>query len=149
MASSFASKTEQSGGLEVNKGLEKWKSVLRYDAGYCVASGIVMAGLKNPLGIHVGVPPQAMLGVGVGATVWGVALFVASRMFTAKDAETWPGWSKLLGNASLVFAAGVAVGAAAAPNATILGRGLLVATALEIAAFGLYERHIANMHTRA
>ena len=100
---------------------------LRLDAFYCAAAGVLALSLCVPLGHLYAIPFELIAGIGAATIVWGWFL---KRLAQRQD---WRQPLQLVAAANAAASAGLAALAAMAPAAA--PRLLLIAVAIEVAAF--------------
>lgn len=104
---------------------------LAADALYCAGAGLMVLALARPLASLYGVPYGLALGLGGATVVWAAALAILRR------ANRWR--SVLVVVAAANSGAAVALAMSAVLAIGFLGRGLLLAVALEVAAFAVMQ----------
>lgn len=104
---------------------------LRIDAFYCAAAGALAVSLCVPLARFFDVPVGVVGGSGVATIVW------AWLLLRLAAGEHWREPLRLVGAANAAASAGLAVLAALSPAAG--SRLLLVAVAIEVAAFAAVQ----------
>lgn len=100
---------------------------LRLDALYCAAAGVLALSLCVPLARLFDTPLALVVGIGVATTFWAWLLLRFAQR------EHWREPLRLVAAANAAASAGVAILAALAPAAA--PRLLLIAVAVEVAAF--------------
>lgn len=127
-----------------------WRTSLLVDAVYCVGLGATVAACSSPLALVVGIGSGACLGLGVASAGWGGLLLAGRQLAEHRLAEgRWQGWCTALSSVNYTAAAGIALAAAALPQASVAGRILLALTAAEVAAFGVSQSHALRMTSDA
>ena len=107
------------------------RRLLRFDAFYCAAAGLIALAACLPLARLLHVPAAAIAGVGATTVVWALLL---ARLARRRD------WRQPLAIITGANAgASAAVAALAAVEPTLAGRLLLVAVAVEVAAFAAVQ----------
>jgi hypothetical protein len=104
------------------------RRLLRFDAVYCLGAGAIAVALCVPLARLYDTPFWIPAAAGAATVAWALLL----RTYAAR-----PDWRRVVGavaSANVVAAAALAGLALVAPG--LAGRILLVAVALEVAAFG-------------
>jgi hypothetical protein len=104
---------------------------LRVDAVYCAGAGILALALCLPLARFYGVSPEAVAAIGLATVVWA---WVLTRLAGRRE---WRGPLQLVAAANAAAFAAVAALAALVPTAA--PRLLLVAVAVEVAAFAVVQ----------
>ena len=103
------------------------RRLLRLDAVYCFAAGVIALVLSVPLGRLLDIPAGVPAAVGLATIVWALLL---GRLAIRPD---WRGAVARVAAANVVGAA--AIGALAVVAPATAGRLLLAAVAVEVAAF--------------
>lgn len=104
---------------------------LAADAAYCASAGLLVLLLARPLAGLFGVPYELTLALGGATLTWALALALLRRV---------PRWRGVLAVvAAANSGAAIALAAAAVLVIGLLGRGLLLAVALEVAAFAFVQ----------
>lgn len=104
---------------------------LRIDALYCAAAGALAVSLCLPLARLFDVPVGVVAAIGVATIVW------AWLLLRLAGGEDWRQPLRLVGAANAAASAGLAVLAALSPAAA--SRVLLIAVAIEVAAFAAVQ----------
>jgi hypothetical protein len=108
---------------------------LRLDAAYCAAAGLLALVLARELAGLFDVPAVAVAALGAATLVWASLLALLARR------DEWRAPVLVVGVANALAAAGVAASAIAAPATA--ARLLLVAVALEVAAFAAVQLRLS------
>jgi hypothetical protein len=113
---------------------------LRLDALYCAAAGVLVLSLCVPLARLFDIPLALMAGIGVATTFWAWLLLRFAQR------EHWRRPLELVAAANAAASAGAAVLAARTPAAA--PRLLLVAVAIEVAAFAAVQIRVLRSRQR-
>jgi uncharacterized membrane protein len=104
------------------------RRLLRFDAAYCLGAGVIAVGLCVPLARLYDTPSWIPAAAGAPTVAWALLL---------RTSAARPDWRRVVGavaGANVLAAAALAGLALVAPG--IAGRLLLLAVAVEVAAFG-------------
>ncbi len=107
---------------------------LRLDAAYCAGAGVLLIVLSARLSRLFHAPSEIFATVGAATLLWALVLAVASRRQQLRRSLA------LIAAANAAGSAGVAVLAVAAP--AVAARLLLVAVAIEVAAFAAVQARL-------
>lgn len=100
------------------------RRLLRWDAAYCAAGGLVALSASRPLGALLGVPAAVLVAAGTTALAWAGVLLVLARR------PSWRAPLATVAGLNAAAAAGAALLALAAPR--LAAQLLLAAVACEV-----------------
>jgi hypothetical protein len=122
--------------MQTELAARRWLAV---DAVYCAAAGLLVLLLARSLAALFGVRYELALGLGGATLGWAIVLAILRR------ANRWRSVLLVVAIANSGAAIGLAISAVLAID--VLGSGLLLAVALEVAAFAIVQFRLLGSRT--